>query len=81
MSITFQAYSSPYACDIDDRLSVAFHVNEFLILLSLEGITHVKGWDDSRNGAALLALQVHPLKNDSIDSANKSILHTFSVNK
>jgi len=56
--ITLQAYFSPYVCDIDDRLSIAFLMNEMLILLSLMGITYVEaGWDDRNNGAALLAMQ------------------------
>jgi hypothetical protein len=60
--MTLQAYFSPYSCDIDGRLSLAFLMNEFLIMLVLLCITHVSGWNDGDNGAVLIANQVssHP---------------------
>ena len=61
MAITFQGHFSPFVDDLDDRLSIMFLVNEFLLLLSLVGITYVKGWDDRQNGAVLIAMQVLPL--------------------
>jgi hypothetical protein len=66
MAITFQGHFSPYICDIDDKLSIMFLVNEFLLSLSLVGVTHVKGWDDRQNGAVVLMIQVLPLKNNFI---------------
>ena len=65
MIITLQGHYSPYVDDLDDQLSIMFLVNEFLLLLSIVGITYVNGWDDDRqNVAVLLALEVYtrPLK-------------------
>ena len=65
-----QGYFSPYADDIDDRLSLAFLVNEFLLLLSLVGVTFVERWDNRKNGFVLCVLQVIPLNVERTFSRN-----------
>mmetsp|Transcript_7114 Transcript_7114/g.12318 ORF Transcript_7114/g.12318 Transcript_7114/m.12318 type:complete len:166 (+) Transcript_7114:110-607(+) len=57
MAITLQGHFSPYVCDIDDKLSVMFLVNEFVLIVSLLGVTHVDGWNSDQNGIVLLVIQ------------------------
>jgi len=55
--LSVQGHLSPHKDDLDDKLSVIFLVNEFLVLLSLIGVTYVEGWDDSANGISMLVVQ------------------------
>eukprot|EP00959_Pyramimonas_sp_CCMP1952_P129427 2706745-Pyramimonas_sp.AAC.1 len=58
--ITIQGYYSPFKEDSNDKLSIAFLVNEFIIMLSLVGITYIDNWNEKVNGCCLLILQVRP---------------------
>jgi hypothetical protein len=78
IAITLQGHYSPYQCDIDDKLSVLFLVNEFFLIVSLLGVTHMDGWNEHQNGAVLLAMQVLPLENNS-NSAN-TVSYSYIVN-